>query len=187
LTAFRERTYTFATIADEYFVPELRPSVMNGYRRCASGKPKMMGIVDMSGAYGWSEKTAFAFENFRLLVEHGVPMTAGNDNKPPCTPAMMGLELLMMDHVLKGAPEGASFSGADAVRIATLNSARSLGVEHAFGSIECGKTADLVILDGDPLEDFRLIGSRVDALFMDGVLVINNCGLEVESNGNRMG
>jgi hypothetical protein len=40
-----------------------------------------------------------------------------------------------------------------------------------------------VILDGDPLEDFRLIGSRVDALFMHGKLVINNCGLEVKSNG----
>jgi hypothetical protein len=40
-----------------------------------------------------------------------------------------------------------------------------------------------VILDGDPLEDYRLIGSRVAALFMDGKLVINNCGLEVESNG----
>ena len=39
----------------------------------------------------------------------------------------------------------------------------------------------LVILDGDPLEDFRLIGSRVAALFMDGKLVINNCGLSVES------
>jgi hypothetical protein len=183
LTAFRDRTYTFATIADEYFIPELRPSVMNGYKRCASGKPKMMGIIDSSGGYGWSEKTAIAFENFHLLHEHGVPMTTGNDNKPPCTPAMMALELLMFDHVLKGKPDGAPFSGADACKIATINSARSLGLEQAFGSIESEKTADLVILDGDPLEDFRVIGSRVAALFMDGKLVINNCGLEVESNG----
>jgi imidazolonepropionase-like amidohydrolase len=182
LTAFRERTYTFATIADEYFVPELRPSVMNGYRRCASGKPKVMGIMDVSGNYQWSEKTATWFENFCLLAEHGVPMTTGNDNKPPCTPAMVALELLMMDHVLMGDPDRVPFSGADAVKIATINSARSMGVEGAFGSIEIGKRADLVILDGDPLEDFRVIGSRVAALFMDGKLVINNCGLEVASN-----
>jgi imidazolonepropionase-like amidohydrolase len=181
LTAFRDRTYTFATIADEYFIPELRPSVMNGYRRCASGKPKMMGIIDSSGGFGWSEKTAIAFENFCLLYEHGVPMTTGNDNKPPCTPAMMGLELLMIDHVLKGTPDRVGLSGADAVKIATINSARSLGLEAEFGSIESGKIADLVILDGDPLEDFRVIGSRVAALFMDGKLVINNCGLRVES------
>ena len=45
---------------------------------------------------------------------------------------------------------------------------------------------DLVILDGNPLDDFRLIGSQVAALFMDGALVINNCGLQVESNGKRI-
>jgi imidazolonepropionase-like amidohydrolase len=183
MTAFRERTYTFATIADEFYIPELRPSVMNGYRRCASGKPKMMGIMDVSGNYEWSEKTATYFENFRLLAEYGVPMTIGNDNKPPCTPAMMALELQMMDHVLKGDPGRPPFSGADAIKIATLNSARSLGLEAAFGSIESGKTADLVILDGDPLEDFRVIGSRVAALFIDGKLVIDNCGLSVKSTG----
>jgi imidazolonepropionase-like amidohydrolase len=181
--AFRDRTYTFATIADEYFIPELRASVMNGYKRCAGGKPKMMGLIDMSGGVGWSEKTATAFENFCLLYEHGVPMTTGNDNKPPCTPAMMDLELRMFDHLLKGKPDGKQLSGAEAVKVATIHSARSLGLEEEFGSIETGKTADLVILDGDPLEDFRLIGSRVAALFMDGRLVINNCGLEVESNG----
>jgi imidazolonepropionase-like amidohydrolase len=89
----------------------------------------------------------------------------------------------MFDHVLQGDADRVQFSGADAVRIATINSARSLGLEEEFGSIETGKTADLVILDGDPLENFRLIGSRVAALFMDGKLVINNCGLEVDSNG----
>ncbi len=183
LTEFRDKTYTFAAIADEYYIPELRASVMNGYKRCASGKPKMMGIIDMSGMFAWDTKAATAFENFCLLYEHGVPMTTANDTIPPCTPAMMDLELLMFDHVLKGKPDGKQLSGAEAVKIATINSARSLGLEEEFGSIESGKTADLVILDGDPLEDFRLIGSRVDALFMDGKLVINNCGLEVESNG----
>jgi len=179
LTAFRERTYTFADIAEEFYVPELRPSVLDGYKRCASGKPKMMGIMDASGMCAWSEKTVFAFENLNLLAEHGVPMTTGNDNKPPCTPAMMGLELLMMDHVLSGNPNGAPFGGAQAVQIATLNSARSLGLEAEFGSIERGKTADLVILDGDPLEDFRVIGSRAAALFLEGRLAINDCGLSV--------
>ena len=183
LTQFRDKTYTFDTIADEYYLPELRASVLSGYKKCASGKPKMMGIMDMSANYEWSEKTSTWFENFRLLHEHGVPMTTANDNKPPCTPAMMDLELLMMDHLLKGDPGQAPLSGVGAVQIATINSARSLGLEASFGSIEKGKTADLVILDGDPLADFRAIGSRVAALFMDGKLVINNCGLEVACSG----
>jgi imidazolonepropionase-like amidohydrolase len=183
VTEFRDKTYTFAAIANEYHIPELRVCVMNGYERCASGKPKMMGIIDMSGMVAWDTRAATAFENFCLLYKHGVPMTTGNDTLPPCTPAMMDLELLMFDHILKGKPDGKQLSGAEAVKIATINSARSLGLYKEFGSIETGKTADLIILDGDPLEDFRLIGGRVDALFMDGKLIINNCGLDVEPNG----
>jgi imidazolonepropionase-like amidohydrolase len=156
---------------------------MNGYKRCASGKPKMMGIIDASGMYAWDSKAANAFENLCLFYENGVPMTTANDSLPPCTAAMMNLELRMFDHVLKGKPDGKQLSGVEAVKIATINSARSLGLEDEFGSIETAKTADLVILDGNPLEDFSLIGSRVDALFMDGVLVINNCDLQVEANG----
>jgi imidazolonepropionase-like amidohydrolase len=183
LTKFRDKTYTFAAIAEEYYLPELRTVVMNGYKQSASGKPKMMGIIDGSRILAWDEKVTTAFENFVLLYDHGVPMTTGNDTVAPCTPAMMALELLMFDHVLKGKPDAKQLSGVEAVKIATINSAQSLGVEKKFGSIESGKTADLVILDGDPLEDFRLIGSRVAALFMDGKLAINNCELEVESNG----
>jgi imidazolonepropionase-like amidohydrolase len=93
------------------------------------------------------------------------------------------LELLVMDLALKSKPDRKPLSGAEAVKMATINSAQALGLEREFGSIETGKTADLVILDGDPLEDFRVIGSRVAALFMDGKLVINNCGLSVESVG----
>jgi imidazolonepropionase-like amidohydrolase len=184
MTAFRDGTYTFEDIAGEYYIPELQQSVMDGYKRCASGNFKMMGIIDSSEFMGWSERTANIFENFRRLYEHEVPMTTANDNKSPCTPAMMDLELSMFDHVLKGDQERKPFSGTEAIKIATINSAHSLGLEEEFGSIETGKTADLVILDGDPLENFRLIGSRVDALFMDGKLVIDNCGLEVESNLN---
>jgi predicted amidohydrolase YtcJ len=183
LTAFRDKTYPFSRIADEFYIPELRSSVMNGYKKCASGNPKTMGLVDMSGMYAWSAKTATGFENFRLLYKHGVPMTTGNDNKPPCTLAMVELELRMMDHVLQGDADGVRLTGADAVKIATINSARSLGLAEEFGSIEIGKTADLVILDGNPLQDFRLIGSRVAALFMAGWLAIDNCDLEVVSHG----
>ena len=183
ITAFRDNTYTFADIAEEFYIPEFRDGVMKGYEKCAGGKSKIMGIIDMSGYLGWDSKAANTFENFRALYEQDVPMATGNDTVPPCTLAMINLELLMHDHVLKSDPDRKPFGGADAARIATINSAQAMGLEKDFGSIESGKTADLVILDGDPLEDFRLIGSRVSALFMDGKLVINNCRLVVEHNG----
>jgi imidazolonepropionase-like amidohydrolase len=182
LTAFRESTYTFQDIADNYYVPELREGVMNGYKKVTGGNPKIMGIIDNSGFFRWDSKAANTFENFVQLYAAGVTMTTGNDTVSPCTPAMVDLEMQMFDHALKGIPDRPAFTGAEAVKIATINCARSLGLDAEFGSIETGKTADLVILEGDPLDDFRLIGSRVAGLFMDGKLVINNCDLEVESN-----
>jgi imidazolonepropionase-like amidohydrolase len=43
----------------------------------------------------------------------------------------------------------------DALRTATINPARYLNMEKDFGSVEQGKTADLVLLDGSPMEDIR--------------------------------
>ena len=43
----------------------------------------------------------------------------------------------------------------EALRSATLNPARYLGLDRFVGSLEPGKLADLVILDGDVLKDIR--------------------------------
>jgi imidazolonepropionase-like amidohydrolase len=51
--------------------------------------------------------------------------------------------------VLAGVPPAA------ALRIATINGARALGVSDQLGSIEPRKWADLFIVRGDPLEDIR--------------------------------
>ena len=43
----------------------------------------------------------------------------------------------------------------EALRAATLNPARTLGMEKDLGSLETGKLADLVVLDENPLENIR--------------------------------
>jgi imidazolonepropionase-like amidohydrolase len=58
-----------------------------------------------------------------------------------------------------------------------------MGLEERFGSIQTGKVADLAIVDGDPLADWHVVGYRVAALFYDGKLKINNCGLTVGKAG----
>jgi imidazolonepropionase-like amidohydrolase len=54
-----------------------------------------------------------------------------------------------------------------ALQSVTLDAARILGVEDRFGSLEAGKTADLVLYDGDPFEH----ATHVTHVFVDGRLV----------------
>jgi imidazolonepropionase-like amidohydrolase/Tol biopolymer transport system component len=42
-----------------------------------------------------------------------------------------------------------------ALRCATMNGAKYLGMDHQIGSLEAGKLADLIVLDENPLEDIR--------------------------------
>lgn len=183
LSEYRANNATFAEIAEEYFIPELRESVLGSYERYSKGHFRMLGILDVTETF---RKAANALprgiSNIRRLHRWGATMALGNDGGAvlPCTPPMIGLELALFNLFLNQEPGEMVFGGADALRIATINSARSMGLDEQFGTLECGKTADIAIVDGNPFEDFRVVGSRVAALFMDGRMVINNCGLRVE-------
>jgi imidazolonepropionase-like amidohydrolase len=47
------------------------------------------------------------------------------------------------------------FSPWEALRAATIDGARYIGMDRHIGSLERGKLADLVVIDGNPLEDIR--------------------------------
>ncbi|MDH3198752.1 MAG: amidohydrolase family protein, partial [Candidatus Krumholzibacteria bacterium] len=56
-----------------------------------------------------------------------------------------------------------------ALRAATLAGAEYLGLAHELGSLESGKLADLVVLEGDPLTDLRQ-SERIQFVMKNGVL-----------------
>ena len=59
------------------------------------------------------------------------------------------------------------FSPELALKSLTINTAEILGIAQRLGSIEKGKDADLVILNGDPLE----LTSRVEMVIINGNIV----------------
>jgi imidazolonepropionase-like amidohydrolase len=62
----------------------------------------------------------------------------------------------------------AGFSPIEAIRIATYNGAKALGLEDKIGSIEVGKTADLVVIDGDISQHIENI-RKIIWVFKQGV------------------
>jgi len=61
----------------------------------------------------------------------------------------------------------AGFTPAEVVRIMSANGARVLGIDDETGTIEVGKVADLVVLEGDPEADGHIRETRI--VFKGGV------------------
>jgi len=62
----------------------------------------------------------------------------------------------------------AGFTPLQAIRIATYNGAKALGMENTIGSVQVGKRADLVVVDGDIFRDITTI-RRVQWVFKKGI------------------
>jgi imidazolonepropionase-like amidohydrolase len=62
----------------------------------------------------------------------------------------------------------AGFSPVEAIHIATANGARYLGRLDRIGTLEAGKNADLVVVNGDPSRRINDV-ENVEIVFKDGV------------------
>jgi hypothetical protein len=64
----------------------------------------------------------------------------------------------------------AGIANARVLQLATIEGAKGIGVDSQIGSIEKGKIADLVLLDGDPLADIKDT-TKVSWVMKNGVVV----------------
>jgi imidazolonepropionase-like amidohydrolase len=96
----------------------------------------------------------------KALYDANVPLLAGTDlGFAYVYPGDVGQELELLVRV--GLP------ALDALRTATINPARYLNKEKDLGSVEIGKIADLVLLDGNPLSDIHNV-KLVRAVVLNG-------------------
>jgi adenine deaminase len=55
------------------------------------------------------------------------------------------------------------------IQAATINAARALGLENRLGSIDIGKEADILIINGDPISDIRNL-RNIELVMKEGVI-----------------
>lgn len=65
---------------------------------------------------------------------------------------------------------GAGFTPAEILVASTRNSALAIGREDELGTLEVGKLADIIVVDGDPLTDIHAMGN-VSVVVRDGEII----------------
>jgi imidazolonepropionase-like amidohydrolase len=93
----------------------------------------------------------------RVLHAAGIPIVAGTDQAVPGFSLDREIELYVR----------AGFTPMEAIQAATLAPARAMGMETESGTIEPGKRADVIVVDGNPLENISDI-RKVSAVFAAG-------------------
>ena len=99
----------------------------------------------------------------QLAIRLAIPLVAGTDcGVPGIFPDMLAREIaLLHDHGL---------TPIEAIRAATVNAARLLGIDDQVATITVGKRADILIVADDPLRDLSAL-SRPRLVLQGGRIV----------------
>lgn len=113
-----------------------------------------------------AETQQAAIKSLRAARRAGVPIAMGSDAATPLNfHGENGLELECM--------RKAGLKPMECLVAATSSAARALGLQAQTGSIEEGKSADLLVMDQNPLDDLKRLGDKkcIRAVFLEGKLV----------------
>ena len=102
----------------------------------------------------------------RMLADEGVTLNLGTDTLTPLTEP--GESILSEASILVGA----GLSPAYVIQAVTGHAAQHPMVPDDIGTIEAGKLADIIIVDGDPLKNIGAL-SNVELVIKDGKVVFD--------------
>lgn len=138
-------------------VPTFSPRLLHTERGPARGMPAEVAAARRRQA---EQSPPGAF--LRRMREAGVKFAFGTDAGSPCVPhdeIMAEMEALLRYEAVT--------TPLDVIQMLTIHSAELRGDADRLGTVEEGKLADLVVVDGNPLTDVRVLG-KVRHVFVDG-------------------
>ncbi len=120
-------------------------------------------LTDVGPPNEHSEIGEKAFEKELAIVgalhRAGIPIVAGTDQTVPGHSLHREIELYVQ----------AGFTPMEAIQAATIVSARAMGLEKESGTVEKGKRGDLILVNGNPLEDIHQI-RNVEYVITNGTM-----------------
>lgn len=98
---------------------------------------------------------------YNKMLDMGIPMVASTDAGIP------GVFHADLPHALVVFAKIAELTAEQTLTSATSDAARALGISHVTGTLEVGKAADVLVLDGNPLADLTAV-TRPAAVYCRG-------------------
>ncbi|HEX5499524.1 MAG TPA: amidohydrolase family protein, partial [Thermomicrobiales bacterium] len=148
---------------DAVLVPTLsaRSERALAHRRKAGSPPEVIRKFESTQASG--------YDSFRRAHESGVTIAMGTDTGRGLR-EYHGKNAYELGLMVQG-----GLSPMEAIVAATKNAAIGLGQQDALGTLEAGKLADLLVVDGDPLADVTLLEdpTNIQVVVKGGAVVVD--------------
>lgn len=152
-TIFDDETLRLFRQSGAYYVPTL--STVNGYIERLEADPNAYP-PEVLPKIRW--RISITGESLRRAVPAGVRIAFGTDAGVSKHGRNADEFALMVQH---------GMTPMQALEAATVNAADLLGLADEIGSLEPGKRADIIAIDGDPLQDVTVL-TDVDFVMRDG-------------------
>ncbi len=127
---------------------------------------RMDQILKLDASQWARQAVADLKANTRLFAEAGIPLAIGTDGGGAVVHSFQGWNTPREMEILAEC----CLSNMDTIVAASRTGARIMGAETLFGTLEPGRSADLLILNADPLADMGAIRD-FDRLMLRGLLV----------------
>lgn len=158
---------------------------------CVSLSDEDINIIKEKNLYpvnnpGSNLKLASGFAPIDKMLKEGIPVALGTDGSSSNNNLNMFEEINLAAIINKAVNlDAVSVSAYDALKMATINGAKALGIEDKVGTIEEGKQADIILIDLDKSHlyprhnlisamSYSAQGSDVDTVIINGNIIMEN-------------
>jgi imidazolonepropionase-like amidohydrolase len=134
-------------------------------------------VLDRAGGFYGSTSRRFTmtaqgnFDVFKKMKAAGIVMGVGTDTIGEANKLIPNMYIAELKWFVKG-----GYSIPQALKAGTIVNARLLDMDDRLGSLETGKLADVIVVDGKPDEDLDAL-AKIDLVIKDGQLLVQDGAL----------